>query len=83
MERQYVPHAVTGKPVPVLFPEEQAAQQAERNRNPRVLVSGWKCWCGAAGTWKGDVWLLVGDNLNVSCPRGHVSLIRFIPETVS
>jgi hypothetical protein len=80
-ERKYVPHAITGEPVPVMFPEEQEAQRRARAAHPWVLISGWRCWCG----WEGPfvpVWQGIGDGLTVTCGRTHVSIVRFIPETV-
>jgi hypothetical protein len=84
-ERQYVPHAVTGEPVPVLTPEEQAAQMAEKQNNPAVFISGVRCWCGAEedlGKRRGW-WMWSGDGVQINCSAGHRNLVRFLPETVS
>lgn len=83
-ERQYVKHAITGEPVPVLTPEEQTEQQAERERNPAVLIAGVRCWCGAEKKFKRKpFWIWSQDSIEIVCGRGHRLILRYVPETVS
>lgn len=79
MTRQYVPHAVTGEPVPVATPEEQAAAKAEKDAHPWVYVTAWRCHCGQEVTF--SAWLGIHDRIDASCARGHRNIIRFLPET--
>lgn len=84
MSDRYVPHAVTGEPVRVLTPKEQAAQHVEGEQNPRVYISAVRCWCGLEMNLKRDsFWIWSGDQVSISCPRGHTNVVRFTPETVT
>lgn len=83
-ERSYVPHAVTGEPVPVLTEAEQEAQVRERRSNPSVRVSAVRCWCGNDRLMRrrDGFWMHSGDMVQMDCPKGHTVLLRFAPETV-
>ena len=66
----------------VLTPEEQAVELANRRAHPFVLISGWRCHCGDEYPFD-PIWQGIGDQLTVTCRKGHTSIIRYLPETVS
>jgi hypothetical protein len=68
------------------FTEEEKAERtrrgrAEQDRNIKVYVSGWRCHCGSQDRFKAE-WLAASDSLQVTCSKGHVSAVRFIPESM-
>lgn len=66
----------------ILTEAEIAAQRREREGNPAVLVAAVKCWCDDQFPVDKPFWQYSGDQVTIHCRKGHVSVIRYAPETV-